>query len=97
MLLSKLLISLNNNTIYLIGGAILGLTFFALYYPLVAHTYNQLLPNQKPLWPSLTISVYFEMIGNIYPLVALPGLTMGILGAILAYRVKPNKIQTAQS
>lgn len=93
LLSSKLSIFNNNTAIYGISGAILGLTFFMLYYPLITYTYNEVLPNPQAVWPSLTVTIYFEMIGKIYPVVALPALTMGILGAILAPALKRNQLQ----
>ena len=90
MLLSKLSGSNYKTTIYWVSGAILGLTFFMLYYPLDTHTYNEILANPQPVWPSLTSSIYFEVMNKIYPLVALPSITMGILGAIFAPSFKRN-------
>lgn len=90
MLLSKLSSSNYKTTIYWVSGAILGLTFFMLYYPLDTHTYNEILANPQPVWPSLTSSIYFEILNKIYPLVALPSITMGILGAIFAPSFKRN-------
>ena len=90
MLLSKLSGSNYRTTIYWVSGAILGLTFFMLYYPLDTHTYNEILANPQPVWPSLTSSIYFEVMNKIYPLVALPSITMGILGAIFAPSFKRN-------
>ena len=90
MLLSKLSDSNYKTTIYWVSGAVLGLTFFMLYYPLDTHTYNEILANPKPVWPSITSSIYFEVMNKIYPLVALPSITMGILGAIFAPSFKRN-------
>ena len=84
VLLSKFLNTNKKTIVYAISGAVLGLTFFMLYYPLITNTYNEVLPNQKPLWPSLTIPTYFQMIDKIYPLVTLPALLMGILGVLFA-------------
>jgi hypothetical protein len=86
MLLSKLSGSNHKTIIYWVSGAILGLTFFMVYYPLDTHTYNEILVNPQPVWPSLTIPIYFDVMNKIYPLVALPSITMGILGAIFAHR-----------
>jgi len=90
MLLSKLSGSNHKTIIYWVSGAILGLTFFMVYYPLDTHTYNEILANPQPVWPSLTISIYFDVMNKIYPLVALPSITMGILGAIFAPSFKRN-------
>ena len=42
-----------------LAGAILGLTFFTMYFPLITHTYNEVLPNPQPVWPSLTSTDIF--------------------------------------
>ena len=90
ILLSKLSGSNHKTIIYWVSGAILGLTFFMVYYPLDTHTYNEILVNPQPVWPSLTIPIYFDVMNKIYPLVALPSITMGILGAISAPSFKRN-------
>jgi hypothetical protein len=84
LLLSRFSNTSNKTIVYALSGAVLGLTFFMLYYPLIANIFNEVLPNEKPLWPSLTASTYFLMISKIYPLVALPALLTGILGALFA-------------
>ena len=90
MLLSKLSGSNHKTIIYWVSGAILGLTFFMVYYPLDTHTYHEILVKPQPVWPSLTIPIYFDVMNKIYPLVALPSITMGILGAIFAHRFMQN-------
>ena len=42
-----------------LAGAILGLAFFTMYFPLITHTYNEVLPNPQPVWPSLTSTDIF--------------------------------------
>jgi hypothetical protein len=69
-----------------IAGAILGLSFLMLYYPLITHTYNEVLLGQD-VWPSLTAPIYFEMLETAFPLVAAPAAAMGILGAIAGHRI----------
>jgi hypothetical protein len=73
-----------------IAGAIAGLTFFMLYYPLVTYTYNEVF-ERKVIWPSLIMMTYFEMIRNVLPFVALPAATMGIFGAIVINRLTLNE------
>jgi hypothetical protein len=85
--LSKL--PLKRMFIYTSGG-ILGSSFFMLYYPMITHIYNEVLSNQ-PVWPSLTAPIYFEMITQIYPLVVLPAVGGGILGAIVSNRIINRK------
>lgn len=69
-----------------IAGALLGASFFMIHYPLITHTYNELLTKQ-PVWPSVTASTYFGMIGYVYPLVVVPAVTMGILGVLVGRRL----------
>lgn len=63
------------------AGAIVGITFFTLYYPLITYTYNAVL-EQKTVWPSLIAPTYFEMLGTVFPLVAAPAAAMGTAGAL---------------
>jgi hypothetical protein len=65
------------------SGGILGSSFFMLYYPMITHIYNEVLSNQ-PVWPSLTAPIYFDMIIQIYPLLAAPAIATGILGTIFS-------------
>jgi hypothetical protein len=68
------------------SGGILGSSFFMLYYPMITHIYNEVVTKQ-PVWPSLTAPIYFDMIGQIYPLLAVPAIGIGILGAIVSSRL----------
>jgi hypothetical protein len=68
------------------AGTIVGLAFFMLYYPLITYTYNEVF-ERKVVWPSLIVTIYFEMIQNVFPLVALPTAAMGILGALVSDRL----------
>jgi hypothetical protein len=63
------------------AGAIVGIAFFTLYYPLITYTYNAVL-EQKTIWPSLIAPTYFEMLGIVFPLVAAPAAAMGVAGAL---------------
>ena len=69
-----------------IVGAILGSSFFTLYYPLITHTFNEFFSRQ-PLFPSLVSPTYFGMIANVYPVVVLPAIVMGIGGTIAASKL----------
>lgn len=69
-----------------IAGALLGASFFMIHFPLITHTYNELLTKQ-PVWPSVTAPIYFGMIGYVYPLVVMPAVTMGILGVLVGHRL----------
>ena len=83
--------------IYLIGGAILGSIFFMMQYPLITHVYNEVGTTRGFVWPSLTSQTYFEMIQEIYPLVAIPGATMGIIGAAVANIAINKNLSTLMS
>src|ERR671913_573696 len=85
--LSKL--PLKRMFIYISGG-ILGSSFFMLYYPMITHIYNEVSSNQ-PVWPSLTAPIYFDMISQIYPLLVVPAVGVGILGAIVSSRLINRK------
>jgi hypothetical protein len=77
-------------SIYVIGGAILGSIFFMMQYPLITHVYNEVDTTGGFVWPSLTSQTYFGMMEQIYPLVAVPGATMGIIGSTIA-NIAANK------
>mgnify|MGYP001764096625 CR=1 FL=1 len=70
-----------------LAGAIIGLAFIVLYYPLIAHTYNEVLSPQRAVWASLTASIYFEMLGTLFPLVAVPAAATGVLGALVGRKL----------
>ena len=72
------------------SGGILGSSFFMLYYPMITHIYNEVLFNQ-PVWPSLTAPIYFDMIIQIYPLLAAPSIGVGILGTIFSSKLINRK------
>ncbi|MDQ3868881.1 MAG: hypothetical protein M3250_04900 [Thermoproteota archaeon] len=86
IILSKLSIPKTKIVNY-IAGAILGSTFLMLYYPLITHTYNEVSLNPQTVWPSLTSSIYFQMIGQVYPLIVIPAMTTGILGTIISTKL----------
>jgi hypothetical protein len=87
--LSKL--PLKRMFIYTAGG-ILGSSFLILYYPMITHIYNEVFSNQ-PVWPSLTAPIYFDMISQIYPLLVVPAIGLGILGTIASNKLINSKIQ----
>jgi hypothetical protein len=87
--LSKL--PLKRMFIYTAGG-ILGSSFLILYYPMITHIYNEVFSNQ-PVWPSLTAPIYFDMINQIYPLLVVPAIGLGILGTIASSKLINSKIQ----
>jgi hypothetical protein len=72
------------------AGTIVSLAFFMLYYPLITYTYNEVFES-KVVWPSMIAQIYFEMIQNVLPLVAIPTAAMGILGALFIDRLVRKK------
>jgi hypothetical protein len=72
------------------AGTIVSLAFFMLYYPLITYTYNEVFES-KVVWPSLIAQIYFGMIQNVFPLVAIPTVAMGILGALVIDKLARNK------
>lgn len=74
-----------------VAGAVIGSIFFTLYYPLITHTYNEVLPNSQTVWPSLTSSIYFKMIDKIYPLMVIPAALIGIVATIVSSKLIPDK------
>lgn len=72
------------------AGTIVSLAFFMLYYPLITYTYNEVFES-KVVWPSMIAQIYFKMIQNVFPLVAIPTAAMGILGALLIDILARNK------
>jgi len=73
------------------AGAIVGLAFFTLYYPLITYTYGEAL-GRTTIWPSLIAITYFEIMRTVMPLVVAPAAAMGILGAAASAKlVSKNK------
>jgi hypothetical protein len=71
----------------MLAGIVLGLTFFMLYFPLITHTYNEVSMNPQPVWPSVTASIYFEMIDEMFPLLVVSSMAAGILGVIVSSKL----------
>ncbi|HKG42480.1 MAG TPA: hypothetical protein VKA98_10110 [Nitrososphaeraceae archaeon] len=90
ILLSKLSTPKTKIVNYIVG-AVIGSIFFTLYYPLITHTYNEVLSNSQTVWPSLTSSIYFKMIDKIYPLVVIPAAVTGILATIISSKIIQDK------
>jgi hypothetical protein len=80
----------NKHANYL-AGAILGLGFFTIYFPLITHTYNEALPNSEPVWPSLTGLIYFDMIEKISVFLIAPAIIMGICGVVISSHILDRK------
>jgi hypothetical protein len=79
-----------------IVGALIGSSFFMVYYPLITHTYNEVFTRQ-PVWPSLTLAIYFGMIGYAYPLVVGPAIVMGVLGVMISSKIVSKTIVNTES
>jgi hypothetical protein len=71
----------------MLAGIVLGLTFFMLYFPLITHTYNEVSINPQPVWPSVTASIYFEMIDEMFPLLVVSSMAAGILGVVVSSKL----------
>ncbi|WP_415281274.1 hypothetical protein [Candidatus Nitrososphaera sp. FF02] len=71
----------------LFAGALIGAAFFMLYFPLITHTYNEVLSPERAVWASLTAIIYFEMLQGVFPLVAAPAAAMGVLGAMMGQKM----------
>jgi hypothetical protein len=69
------------------AGAILGATFFMLYFPLITHTYNEYIDQGRVVWPTLTAPIYFEMLESVYPLLVAPAAALGIAGAVASSKL----------
>ena len=67
-------------------GAILGTTFYFLYFPLITHVYNEVIYN-RVVSGSMTSNVYFEMLPIIFPLIVGPAIIMGIIGTGFAEKI----------
>ena len=70
-----------------LAGIVLGLTFFMLYFPLITHTYNEVSVNPQPVWPSVTASIYFGMIDEMYPILVVSSMAVGILGVVVSSKL----------
>jgi hypothetical protein len=88
IIIADTLLSALENKFYSIcfAGAIMGSIFLMIQYPLITHIYNEVFTKQ-PVWPSLTSSIYFGMISNIYPLIIGPAIAMGMVGATVGYKI----------
>jgi len=92
IILSKLFVLNNRTIIYGISGAIVGATFLMLYFPLITYTYNEVMPNANAVWPSQITFKYFKMNTQVYPIVALPSMITGFLGALFGSGWKKYQI-----
>jgi hypothetical protein len=84
---SILLSQTRKKIVKMLAGIVLGLTFFMLYFPLITHTYNEVSINPQPVWPSVTASIYFEMIDEMFPLLVVSSMAAGILGVVVSSKL----------
>ena len=70
-----------------LAGTILGTMFFTIYFPLITHTYNEVLSNSQPVWPSFVSIIYFEMTNKIGIFLIPPRMMVGLLEVVFAYRI----------
>ena len=68
------------------AGAILGSTFYFLYFPLITHAYNEVIYS-RIVSGSVTSHVYFEMMPVVFPIIIGPAIIFGIFGTIFASKV----------
>ncbi len=67
-----------------------------LYYPLITHIYNEVFSNQ-PVWPNISAPIYFDLFSQIYPLLVVPSIGMGVLGIIISNKLIDRKIKKLDS
>jgi len=83
-----------------LAGAILGLTFFTLQFPLIAYTYNEVLMNPAVIGPTNVHMVYLKTL-VLLPWIITTSITFGILGVVVGSRLishyvsKASKVQIA--
>ena len=65
------------------AGAILGSTFYFLYFPFITHVYNEVIYD-RIVSGSVTSHVYFEMMPLVFPIVIAPAIILGIIGTKFA-------------
>ncbi|QLH08792.1 hypothetical protein [Candidatus Nitrosotenuis sp. DW1] len=80
-----LMISKNKMRTYLAAG-IFGMLGYFVYYPLITHVYNKIDTNQI-VSASVTSKIYFDMVLSVYPLIVVPCIVMGLVGALVCHRM----------
>jgi hypothetical protein len=68
------------------AGAILGSTFYFLYFPFITHVYNEVIYD-RIVSGSVTSHVYFEMMPLVFPIVIGPAIILGIIGTKFAEKI----------
>lgn len=80
-----LTISKNKMRTYFAAG-VFGMLGYFIYYPLITHIYNKIDTNQI-VSASMTSKIYFEMVLSVYPLIVVPCIVMGLVGAWICSRI----------
>lgn len=75
-----------NKKSIIVAGAILGSIMYFVYYPLITHIYNEVVFD-RIVSGSVTFFVYFEQLPIVFPIIIVPCLIMGILGAKFSYKI----------
>lgn len=73
------------------AGAVVGIAFFMLYFPLITHTYNESVDPSRLVWPSVTGEIYFGLMLSTYPLLVGPAAAMGVVGAVVSAKLTAPK------
>lgn len=71
----------------LAAGAVLGLMFITLYFPLITHTFNKVFTPQRAVWPSLTGIIYFDLVDRLFELTSTVAVVAGACGALAASKL----------
>lgn len=87
IVLCDLVLTLSKNKMrtYLAAG-IFGMLGYFIYYPLITHIYNKIDTNQI-VSASLTSKIYFEMVLSVYPIIVIPCIVMGLVGAWICHKM----------
>lgn len=69
-----------------LAAAVIGSTFYFMFYPFVTYTYNEVIFG-KVISGSVTFHVFFEQLPIVLPLTVGPAIAMGLLGAAFSRRI----------
>ena len=86
-IVADIIITISNRRIFIyVAGAIIGVSFYFFYFPLIAHVYNEVVYDRM-ISGSLTANVYFEILPIIMPLIVGPAIIGGVFGARFAEKI----------
>jgi hypothetical protein len=88
-------ISANQKYLYFAAG-IFGMLEYFIYYPLITHVYNEIVANQV-VSASVTSKIYFDMILSVFPVIAIPGIMMGMLGMWFCSKISQSMPKSAHN